>query len=112
MLVKIYGNRPIKLLKITIKKIERRRIVLPGKACGPSKVFISKCRVVLILWKEINTGLGINQNDGLIIRIKRNPLTQFGNMMIDEEGSNTENKLFIIFTGWVELAISQLCLLR
>jgi hypothetical protein len=70
---------------------------LPGKAVDPKRVLISWWRIILILLIKIVLRLGTNQNIGDIKNTSDVVLIQFGNREIEEAGSNTENRLFIIF---------------
>lgn len=98
VLVKIYGNSPMKLLDRIKKNTPKMRIDLPGAPWGPSRVLIS---LWIVLFTElINrlTGLGTTQKIGNKIRTRERLLIQFVVNTIDDEGSNTENRLFIIFS--------------
>ena len=81
----------------TIENKEMKIKVAPEKE-GPNKVLNSKCNDIKTLFHTIIWRLGINQ---YIIGINNKPikdLIQFNDKLkILEEGSNTENKLVIIF---------------
>ena len=79
------------------EKTVRRRRVLPLNEGGPRSIFISRCRIDLILVIIMTGGLGHSHKDGKIKIININLPTQLGNNDIDEVGSNTANRLFIIF---------------
>jgi hypothetical protein len=98
VLVKIYGNKPKKLLyKINLNK-EIKIKVLPLWPVEPSKVLNSLCRVNKILFQIMWYRDGINQKEQGINNNPKNVLNQFNDKLkIVVEGSNTENKLVIIF---------------
>lgn len=98
MLVKIYGNNPKKLLnKIKLNK-EIKINVLPLCPVGPNKVLNSLWRVIKILFQIIWYRDGINQKEQGINKRPIKVLNQFNDRLkIVVEGSNTENKLVIIF---------------
>lgn len=99
VLVKMYGNNPMKLLNITIENSEININVLPLCWVGPNNVLNSLCSIIIILFHIIVCRDGNNQNIGGIIIIPINVLVQFNCIfMILDEGSNTENKLLIIFS--------------
>ena len=95
--VNTYGNRPIKLLiKININKAIKGR-VLPSDEVGPNNVLNSWNNFPTTKLIEITALLGIAQNIGVIINIIIVELIQLAEIKIEDEGSNTENRLVIIF---------------
>jgi hypothetical protein len=75
----------------------KKQIVLPFKAPPPNRILISLCRVDFTDSKTKEGGLGVNQKkEGIKIRGINN-LSQLLKKVIEEDGSNLENKLFIIF---------------
>ena len=97
VLVKINGNNPIKFLKIIKINRLKENTDLPTNGEFPSKVLISRCRVFFTDPKIRLLKFGINQNRlGTKIRGIKN-LIQFLNKKVEEDGSNLENSLFIIF---------------
>jgi len=95
--VKIKGNSPIKLFKTMKINNPKKKIVLPLDAPGPKRVLTSLCNVDLIELKIKELLLGNNQKI-LGIRMKGIiKLSQLEVNRIDEEGSNLENRLFIMF---------------
>jgi len=97
VLVKIYGNRPMKLFNIIKIRIEININVLPFIAFKPSNNLNSLCKIFIKLLNNIKNILGIIQNVTGIIKIKINELNQLLNIGKDEEGSKIENKFLIIF---------------
>ena len=97
-LVKIYGNKPKKLLnKIIANKLIKIK-VLPLNPLFPNSVLNSLCSVIIIIFHKNINREGINQNDTGIIKNPINVLNQFNeNEKIEVDGSNTENKFIIIF---------------
>lgn len=98
VLVKIYGNNPIKLLNKIIENKETKIKVLPLWPDGPNKVLNSLWRVNKIVFQKIVYREGINQYTEGINKIPKKVLIQFKDKLkILDEGSKTENKLVIIF---------------
>lgn len=98
VLVKIYGNNPIKLLNIINENKEIKIKVLPLWELGPSKGLNSLCKVSKILFQIILYREGISQYKEGINKSPTIVDNQFNDKLkILEEGSNTENKLVIIF---------------
>jgi len=97
VLVKIYGNSPIKLFIIINKNTLIKINVLPSNEVGPNNVLNSECILFNRLLIIIVLFEGISQNKGATIIIKIKDLDQFLINTIEEEGSNTENRLVIIF---------------
>lgn len=97
VLVKIYGNSPKKLLNKIIENKEININVLPLKG-ELIKILNSKWRVLIILNHINEYREGIIQNiDGININPKK-VLIQFKERLnIVVEGSNTLNRLVIIF---------------
>lgn len=99
VLVKIYGNNPIKLLNKIIENKETKIKVDPFGLIGPSKVLNSLCKEIRIIFQIILYREGINQYKDGIIKIPKKVLNQLRDKLkILEEGSKTENKLLIIFS--------------
>lgn len=98
VLVKIYGNNPMKLLNIII---ENRAIKIredPLDPIGSKRILISLWRVIIILFQKMWNREGKSQYIEGIIKIPKNVLNQFNDMLkILDVGSNTENKFVIIF---------------
>ena len=96
-LVKIYGNSPKKLLDTIIKNRAMNLSVEPLKEEGPKRVLNSEWRI----WKTFSIikwiRLGVNQSRGLTITNKIRLLVQLELLLIEDAGSNTENRLVIIF---------------
>lgn len=101
VLVKIYGNNPKKLLN-TIRLNNETNIIVIPECCGPNKVLNSKCRV-LVTFDHIRVHReGIAQKSDGINNIPKKVESQFiGRDKIVEVGSNTENKLVIIFKSFL-----------
>lgn len=98
VLVKIYGNKPIKLLNKIIENKETKINVDPLAPIGPNNVLNSLCSVIKILFQKIWYREGINQNIEGIIKIPKKVLNQFKERLkMLDEGSKTENKFVIIF---------------
>lgn len=98
VLVKIYGNKPKKLLNIIKEKREINIKVLPLWPLGPNKVLNSLWRVIKIEFQIIWNRFGISQYIEGIIKSPKNVLDQFKDKFkIVVDGSNTENRLVIIF---------------
>lgn len=98
VLVKIYGNNPIKLLNRIIENKEINIKVDPFDPIGPNRVLNSLWRVNKILFQKIWYREGINQYIDGIIKIPIKVLNQLSERLkILDDGSNTENKLVIIF---------------
>lgn len=98
VLVKIYGNRPKKLLNTIIANNEIKIKVLPLILSDLIRILNSKWRVLMIL-NQINLRrLGINQN---IVGIRIHPinvLIQFNEIdIILVDGSKEEKRFVIIF---------------
>jgi len=103
VLVKIYGNKPKKLLITTIRNRERNLRVLPLNEEGPRSVLNSEWRVSRILEIIKLIRFGKNQIRGAIRIIMIRLLIQLEEVCIDEEGSKTENKFVIMFIHcWVK----------
>lgn len=98
VLVKIYGNRPIKLLNIIMLKIEMNINVDPLIDLGPNNVENSLWRVKFILFHIVLIRDDKSQNiDGININ-PINVLVQFNDRLkILVDGSKVENKFVIIF---------------
>lgn len=97
--VKIYGNSPKKLLNKIIENNEINKKVLPWCLFSPNKVLNSLFNVKVILFHKIWYREGINQKVIGINIIPKIVLIQFNEkFIIVVEGSNTENKLVIIFS--------------
>jgi hypothetical protein len=96
-LVKIYGNKPKKLLNTIMRNKAKKLIVLPLKEEGPNKVLNSECRIDKVLIEIKWIRLGVNQIRGLINIIKMTLLVQLEVLLIEDAGSKTENRLVIIF---------------
>lgn len=97
VLVKINGNNPIKFLKIIKINKLKENTDLPLKGESPNKVLISRWRVFFTDLKIKLLKFGISQNRlGIKIKGIKN-LIQFLNIKVEEDGSNLENSLFIIF---------------
>jgi hypothetical protein len=96
VLVKIYGNKPIKLLvRIKMSKLVKTKI-LPGWDPGPKRIFTSENKVVFILETIIMKKLGATQKINGTTVNKMNMLNQL-DIMEEEQGSKLENRLFIMF---------------
>jgi hypothetical protein len=98
--VKIYGNRPKKLLNRISENKDTNKNVLPLLIfLVPRRVLNSLCNFVEIRFHIIGYRDGINHN---LVGININPkkvLTQFSDKLrFLVEGSNTENKFLIIFS--------------
>jgi len=96
VLVKIYGNNPIKLLSIINKKTLINKTVLPSKEVGPNNILNSLCILFRRDLIKILRFEGINQNIGEIIIMKITDLIQFLIINIDDEGSKTEKRFVIM----------------
>lgn len=108
VLVKIYGNKPKKLLnKIKVNK-EINIKVVPLNLEIPNKVLNSACNVKKILFQNIKIREGKNQNIIGKNKIPKRVLNQFNDKLkILVEGSKIENRFIIIF----KLKINYYCLL-
>lgn len=98
VLVKMYGNNPMKLLNSIIIKIEMKMNVVPLNELGPNNVLNSLCRVKFSLFQIMLIRDGVSQNNDGINNNPRNVLVQFNDklkMLVD--GSNVENRFVIIF---------------
>lgn len=97
VLVKIYGNKPRKLL-ITTKMNKLRKLnVEPLNEVGPNKFLNSRCRVDRIEEKIRLIRLGTSQNNGIITEKTMIELSQLEDPLIEDAGSKTENRFVIIF---------------
>lgn len=95
--VKMYGNRPRKLLVKINKKPEMKIVVDPLNADGPRRVLNSVCSFLVIVFITIVDLLLIAQKEGKIILIMVSDLSQLrGRLIIEDEGSNTEKRFVII----------------
>lgn len=98
VLVKMYGNRPIKLLNNIIIKIEIKINVVPLNDLGPNNVLNSLWRVKFILFHIMLIRDDVNQNIEGIINNPINVLVQFNEILkILVDGSKVENRFVIIF---------------
>jgi hypothetical protein len=98
VLVKIYGNKPRKLLNRIKEKREINIKVVPLNLEIPNRVLNSKCKVKKILLQNIKLREGINQNNIGKNKIPNIVLNQFKEKLkIFVEGSKIENKFIIIF---------------
>jgi len=96
--VKINGNSPIELLNRINTNSTKKNSVLPWIGRAPRRILISECRIDFTLFRIRELVLGLNQNEpGIKIRGINN-LYQFGNRMIDEDGSKLEKRFVIIIT--------------
>lgn len=95
--VKIYGNSPRKLFNRINPNTAIKVIVDPRKAEGPRRVLNSLWSFSKIEYVKEENFEGISQNEGRIKTTKRTELNQFKGILKFAEGSNTENKLVIIF---------------
>ncbi len=96
-LVKIYGNNPKKLLN---KIIENKAINIKVLPLNFELIrILNSLWSLIIIWAQIKLNReGINQNIDGINKIPKKVLNQFNDKFnIEVEGSNTENKLVIIF---------------
>lgn len=95
--VKIYGNKPRKLLnKIKVNK-DTKIIDLPLNSGVLIKFLNSICRVETILIHTILIREGTSQNIGGIIIIPKKVLNQFIEKLKFVVGSKVENRFVIIF---------------
>jgi hypothetical protein len=98
VLVKIYGNKPKKLLKRMNVNSEININVVPLYLWIPNRVLNSLCRVIKILFQKIFNREGKNQNIIGKNRIPKKELNQFRDKLkIFVEGSKIENRFIIIF---------------
>jgi len=98
VLVKIYGNKPRKLLKRIKLNREINIKVEPLNLEIPIRVLNSRWRVVKILFQKIDIRDGINQNINGKNKIPIIVLIQFKERFkIFVEGSKIENRFIIIF---------------
>lgn len=98
VLVKIYGNKPKKLLNIIKENKEINIKVLPLCPDGPSKVLNSLCKVNKILFQTTWNRFGNSQKEAGIKNNPKKVLNQLSDKFkIVVDGSNTENKFVIIF---------------
>jgi hypothetical protein len=98
--VKIYGNNPRKLLNKIRENSEMNINVLPF-LFSPSSVLNSLCKFVINIFQIMVCRDGINQILVGMIIIPKNVLVQLiERFMILVDGSNTENRLLIIFKLW------------
>lgn len=72
------------------------KIVLPLNEEGPKRVLNSSCNLFITEHKTIKNLFGINQYVGIKIKENKIELAQLSGKFIEDEGSNTENKLVII----------------
>jgi len=84
------------LIKINIKRAINGS-ALPSDDVGPRSVLNSWNSLLVIKLMEIIILLGIDQKIGIIINIIITDLIQLAEIKIEDEGSNTENRLVIIF---------------
>lgn len=110
--VKIYGNNPIKLfIKIKINSVIKI-IVDPWFEVGPKSILNSMWsfrKILLII--EVCLFL-ITQKLGTIIIINKRDLNQFNEILKFADGSNTENRLVIIFKRIYYKAVEKNFLLK
>lgn len=96
--VKIYGNKPKKLLN----KINKNKAInmkdLPWNADGPNSSLNSECNFEVIELNNVIYLLLINQYDGIKNIIINDILIQLKGSNNLVAGSKTENKLVIIFS--------------
>jgi hypothetical protein len=98
VLVKMYGNKPKKLLNKIKVNNEINIKVVPEYLWIPNKVLNSLWRVVKILFQKIFKRDGINQNIIGKNKIPKNELIQLRDRLkILVDGSKIENKFIIIF---------------
>ena len=94
----MYGNNPIKLLNKINENNEIKIKVDPLWPEGPNNVLNSLCKVKIILFHKIWCREGINQ---YVVGINNSPINTLIQLILKlkilDEGSNTENKLVIIF---------------
>jgi len=96
--VKIYGNKPKKLLNKIRENIEIKIKVLPTDPLGPSRVLNSLYNVIKIKFQKILIRDGRSQKETGISIKPIKVLSQFKEKLkILVEGSKTENKFVIIF---------------
>lgn len=96
--VKIYGNNPRKLLNTINKNNEINMIVDPWRADGPNNVLNSEWSLITIIFIKIFLLFEISQYEGVIIIKIVIDLSQLSDKLKLAAGSNTENKLVIIFS--------------
>jgi len=95
--VKIYGNKPKKLFIIINIKIEMKMNEEPWNDVGPKSI-LNSIWSFIIVFLVINVNfLGIIQKAGMINEMIVKELIQFKDILDLVEGSNTLNKLVIIF---------------
>jgi hypothetical protein len=88
----------MKLLNRIIENSDTKINVLPECPVGPNKVLNSLCNIINTLFHRIWCREGINQYIGGIIIKPIKVLIQLREKLkMFDEGSNTENKLVIIF---------------
>ena len=98
-LVKIYGKIPIKLLNIiNANKTMKRNVVPLWVFWGPRIVLNSLCRVVVTKFHMVVAREGRSQK---VVGIRARPRKDLSQLIdrdiIEEAGSNVENRLVIIF---------------
>jgi hypothetical protein len=94
--VKMYGNKPIILLQ-TINKKKVTKIIVPDELFIIDKILNSDLNFVKIEFITIKVLFGIIQKIGRQIDRINIVLIQLMGIIKKEDGSKTENKLFIIF---------------
>lgn len=95
--VKIYGNKPKKLLIKIKTKREIKITVEPWFEEGPKSILNSKCSFFNIDTKSIENFLGINQKTGRQKIKIISDLNQLRERFKLAAGSKTENKFVIMF---------------
>jgi len=96
--VKIYGNSPNLLLK-TIKENKVTKIIVPPTGEETNKILNSLCKVSNTLNHNKDHRDGIIQYKvGINIKPIKVESQLRGKCIIEDVGSNTENKLVIIFS--------------
>lgn len=98
VLVKMYGNKPKKLLKKIKENKEINIKVVPLNLLIPIRILNSLWRVKKIFCQKMRFREGINQNNKGKNKIPRKVLNQLRDKeKIFVEGSKIENKFIIIF---------------
>jgi len=87
----------MKLFNKINKNTEIKIIVLPSNEVGPKSTLNSLWSFLTIILNIIDRLEGISQNIGEIININTIDLIQFLKKIIEDAGSNTENRFVIIF---------------
>lgn len=96
--VKMWGTNPSVLLNMINENKVINNNVLPGCMLGPINSLNSLCNVLVIMFHIIFVRDGISHIMVGIIIIPINVLIQFIDVfIIDDVGSNTENRFVIIF---------------